>query len=327
MDGLKGRVTGLAIAVLTVLFIGTCGFVIIEHYPVFDALYMSLITITTVGYSEIIPLTRAGRVFNTFLLLFGVGTMFYAIGLMTQTIIELQLGEFFGRRRVRKMIDKLKNHYIVCGYGRIGRAAALELQRSRAPFVVLDTDPGVVERAAKRDDSLREAGIERAKGLIGALATDADNLFLILSAKALNPGLRVSSRVNEEEAEDKLRRAGADSIFRPYNITGYRLAQSILRPYLSEFMDITSSTVDMGMNIGLEQVRVAEGSDLSNKSLKDMQLRRDLGVIVLAIRNRDGNMLFNPPADAVVHGGDYLIVMGNLEHLGKLTRLMAEQRK
>lgn len=337
MAALKRRLIIIAAALAVTLTAGTLGFALIDHYPLFDAFYMSLITITTVGYAEVHPLSRAGRIFNSWLVLFGVGVMFYGIGVMTQTIIALQLSEFFGKRRIRRMIDKLRDHYIVCGFGRVGRSATDELQRSGKPFVVVETDPLRVELAIKRgmlavvadvksDETLREVGIGRARGLIAALATDADNLFLVLSARALNPGLKISSRVNEEESESKLRMAGADAVFRPYNITGYRLAQAILRPYVFEFLDITTSTVDLGMNIGLEQVHVVPGSELSAKSLKEMQIRRDLGVIVLAIRKADGKMQFNPTADAVVEGGDHLIVMGDVEHLRKLERLMAEAR-
>ncbi len=338
METLKRRLIIVVLAIIVTLMIGTLGFVVIEGYPLFDAFYMSLITITTVGYAEVHPLSRAGRIFNTGLVLFGVGVMFYAIGAMTQTILELQLSEFFEKRRVKRMIENLKDHFIVCGFGRVGRAAAKELQRAGAPFVVVDTDPAIVEHAikhgmlavsadAKSDETLRDVGVERARGLIGALASDADNLFLILSAKAINPKLTVASRVNEEESESKLRRAGADAVFRPYNITGYRLAQAILRPFVFEFLDITSSTVDMGLNIGLEQVEVAASSDLAGKSLKDMQLRRELDIIVLAIRKADGKMQFNPPAEAVVEGGDHLIVMGNLAHVQQLAERMQGAQK
>ena len=322
-------------ALVATLAVGTIGFSVIAGYPAFDAFYMSLITITTVGYREIHPLNHAGRVFNTFLMIFGVGVMFYAFGVMTQTIIELQLSELLYRRRIKRMIDKLKNHFIVCGFGRVGRSAAEELQRSGAPFVVVDTDTPRIEQAvkkgmlavaadAKNDETLQELHIERARGLVAALGSDADNLFLILSAKALNPKLKVSSRVNEKESERKLKMAGADAVFRPYNITGFRLAQAILRPYVFRFLEFATSTVDMGQNIGIEQVRVSPASEFASRSIKQMQIRRDLGVIVLAIRRGDGSMEFNPPAEAVVKGGDHLIVMGDLDHLRKMAKLMDE---
>ena len=191
----------IASALLAVLFGGTLGFVLIEHYAPFDAFYMTLITITTVGYAEIFGLSRAGRIFNSFLIFFGVTTMLLAVGAMTQTVIELELNQFFGKRRIKKMIDKLHDHYIVCGFGRIGRGAAHELKRAGAPFLVMDKNEDKVEAAIKsgmlavladsiRDENLVDVGITRARGLIATLSTDADNLFLILSAKALNRSRR-----------------------------------------------------------------------------------------------------------------------------------------
>jgi len=335
MRSYQRRLLTVLAALAITLGIGTAGFVIIEHYPVFDAFYMSLITITTVGYEEIHQLSRAGRIFNSVLLVFGVGVVLYAFGAIAETLFEAQLRDFFYRRKVKRMIDKLKDHYIVCGFGRVGRGAARELRRSGVPFVIVDPNAAAVDRAvkkgmlavaadAKNDEALREVGIERAKGLIGALPTDADNLFLILSAKALNPKLRVASRVNEEESESKLKRAGADAIFRPYDIAGYRLAQAILRPYVADFLEVTASTVNMGLGIALEQVHVRKQSPFCSKSLKDLQLPRDLGVIVLAIRRANGEMQFNPPADAVVECGDHLVVMGHVEQLHRLAKSMEE---
>ncbi|MCP5118442.1 MAG: potassium channel family protein, partial [bacterium] len=203
---LRNRVV-LILALATIILVtGTVGFSLIEGYTPFEAFYMTLITMTTVGYSEIHKLSQGGRVFNIFVMLFGVSVMFFAIGVMTEFIIEMQLGEFFGKRRIRRMIHNLTDHYILCGFGRVGRGAAQELKRSGVPFVVLDNDSATVERATKHgmlamvtdatsDESLSEAGIHRAKGLIAALATDAQNLYLVLSAKALNPRLRVATRV------------------------------------------------------------------------------------------------------------------------------------
>jgi voltage-gated potassium channel len=329
---LKRRLLFLALLIAIVLGAGTLGFTFIAGYPPFDAFYMTLTTITTVGYREIHDLTRAGRIFNAFVIVFGVSTIFFAIGAMTQTVIELELGEFFGKRRMKRMIDKLEKHYIVCGYGRVGRAATHELQQAGVPIVVVDRNPDKVERAVReglpelaadstQDATLEQAGVRRAKGLIAALATDADNLFLILSAKTLNAALKVAARAAEEEAEEKLRRAGADTVFAPSTNAGHQLALSLVRPHVVQFLDVASRHV--GLDVGLEQVRVAAGSELASKSLKQLQLRRDLGVIVLAIRKADGQMLFNPPAEAVLEGGDFLVVMGEHEQLRKLETLLA----
>jgi voltage-gated potassium channel len=325
----------MGLAIVSTLLVGSVGFVVIERYPPFDAFYMTLITIATVGYSEVHPLSTAGRVFNSVLIFFGVSLLFLAIGLISQAVIKLELGEYFGKRRTKRMIDKLENHYVVCGYGRVGKGAAWELQQAGAPFIIVDRDPEKVESAMRTgmlavaadstlDQTLLDIGISRARGLIAALATDADNLFLILSAKTLNPKLKVAARAGEEEAEAKLRRAGADTVFAPYTNAGHRLAQSLIRPHVSQFLDFT--TKSMGLDVIIEQIRVAEGGEFASTSLKQMQIRRDTGVIVLAIRRASGEMVFNPPADAVIQGGDHLVVMGEQEDLRKLEERVTEAR-
>ncbi len=335
MNRLARRFLFIGLAIGCELLIGTVGFTVICGYPPFDAFYMTLTTMTTVGYAEIHPLSQAGRIFNSFLIFFGVTTLFMAIGAMTQTIIELEFGDVIGQRRNRRMIDNLKDHYIICGFGRVGRGAASELQHAGVPFVVVDISPERVERAMRagmlavaadstRDDTLHQVGIERACGLVAALATDADNLFVLLSAKGLNPRIYAATRAAEEGAEEKMRRAGADAVFAPYAITGHRLAQSLLRPHVVQFLDFT--TKDIGEDIAIEQVRVSEASDLASKTIREMQLGRDLGVIVMAIRKQNGQMLFNPPADTAVLGGEYLIVMGRQENLRTLENLIAVPR-
>ena len=331
MKFLLRRLTYIAAAIGLTLAMGTTGFAVIEHYPLFDAFYMTVITVSTVGYHEIHPLSHAGRIFNSFLIFFGVTVMFFAIGAMTQSI-ELELGEYLGKRRTRRMIEKLDRHFIICGYGRVGRNASQELKRAGVPFVIADRNPERVEKAmlagllaveadATRDETLRAVGITRARGLVSALATDADNLFVILSAKNLNPQLYVATRAGEEEAEEKLRRAGADAVFAPYTAAGYRLAQAVLRPHVFQFFDF--ATKNMGLDVDIEQVRVPESSEFAAHSLEQTRLRRELGVIVLAIRKADGSMLFNPPAETVISAGDHLIVMGEPNNLRTLENMMS----
>jgi voltage-gated potassium channel len=335
MERLKRRLLYLAAAIALELAVGTIGFVLIAGYPPFDAFYMTLTTIVTVGYREIHDLDTAGRIFNVFVIIFGVSTIFFGIGLMTQTIIEMEFGEVFGKRRTKRMIQKLEKHYIVCGYGRVGRSAAAELQRAGVPLVIVDRNAEKVERAIRagllavvadstHDQTLIDVGVTRAAGLVAALATDADNLFLILSAKGLNPSLKVAARAGEEEAEQKLRRAGADTVFAPYTNAGQQLALSLVRPHVVQFLGL--ATQSLGLDVGLEQLRVAETSEFADKSLKQVQLRRDLGIIVLAIRRAGGAMLFNPPADAVLGRGDFLVVMGERESLRKAEALLAGER-
>jgi len=322
----------LVLALAVTLAVGTTGFMWIEGAPAFDSFYMALITMTTVGYAETVPLGHAGRVFNSFYLLISASLLFASIGVVTITLVELQLGELLGQRKVRKMINSLEGHYIVCGLGRVGRGAAEELQRSGVPFVIVDHSDERVERAIKlgmlavsadvtRDETLREVQIHRARGLIAALGSDADNLFLTLSAKTLNPKLSVSARVNEEEAEKKIRRAGADAVVAPYNFTGSRLAQSILRPHVSEFLSF--ATQGLGDDVAIEQVRVEAHAEMVGKSLQELgHLRKDLGIMVLAVRQSTGQMLMNPPGEHVIREGDYLIVMGEHSKLRKFENLM-----
>lgn len=331
MDHLPRRLAFIALALALTLAGGTIGFMAIEHYSAFDAFYMTVTTVTTVGNGELRPLSFWGRVFNCCLILFGVISLLLAIGAMTQTVIELELNQFFGKRRIKNMIEKLEGHIILCGYGRVGRGAADELMQAGAKFVVVDRDEDRVERAIKagmlavladasHDQTLRDVGIDRAHGLIATLSSDADNLFVILTAKTLNGRLHLSARVAEETSESKMKRAGADFVFAPYNSTGHRMAQALLKPHVQQFLDFT--TQNMGLDAGIEQLRVGAGCTFANQSLSDMQVRRDLGVIILAIRKDSGEMLFNPPAESKIAGGDHLIVMGRPDGLRKLEQLL-----
>ena len=285
------------------------------------------------GYQEIHPLSHAGRVFNSFLILFGVTAMFVAVGAMTQTIIELQLQDRYGERRRRRAIMHMKDHFIVCGFGRVGRNAAFELQRAGVPFVVIDRNEQRVERAiasgmhairadATQDESLREAGVERARGFIAALATDADNVFVILSVKTLNPGVTVVTRASEENAEEKLRRAGADTVFSPYSMAGHRLT-ALIRPHVVQLLDFAGQAV--GLDVTMEQLRVPTEPARAVRRLGSLA-PRESGLIVLAIRKLDGSMIFNPPADMDVSGGDVLIVMGEQPDLRSLEGALTAAR-
>ena len=311
--------------------IGTTGFVLIEHYSWFDAFYLTLSTITTIGYPEPRPLSHAGKMFNSILIVFGVSAVFLAFGAMTQAIIEFELQGRFGERRKKKMIHQLHDHFIVCGYGRVGRNASLEFQRTGAPFLVIDRNE---QRAAKaesagmlaivadatQDDCLRDAGVLRAKGLIAALPSDAENLFIILSAKTLNPRLNVVTRASEEEAGEKLRRAGADTVLTPFSMAGRQLADVLLRPQVVEFMDFARSNI--GTGVVMEQVRVTPRAEVTAKTFVELQELRRSGVIVLAIRKQDGGTTFNPPPEFAISAGDVLIVMGERANLQKLEKIL-----
>ncbi len=310
---------------------GMVGFVAIDRYSWFDAFYMTITTITTVGYQEVHPLSRAGRIFNSFLIFFGVSAMFLAVGAMTQTIIELELQDRYGKRRTRRMINHLHDHFIVCGFGRVGRNASYEFQRAKVPFLILDRNEQRVANAlsagmlavaadATRDDSLREAGVLRAKGLIAALPSDAENLFIILSAKTLNPGLTIATRVSEEEAGEKLRRAGADTVFTPYTMAGRQLADALLRPHVVEFLDFTRN--NLGPKVTMEQLCVAPKSPFPGTTLGHLLEPRNSDVIVLAIRRQAGETVFNPPPDFEIRTGDFLIVIGEQPGLQRLEEIL-----
>lgn len=327
MTGLPQRVARLGALMVATLCLGTAGYVLIARYPWFDALYMAVMTMTTIGYGEIRPLGEAGRMFNIVYMLLSVSVLFLAFGVLTQGVVEAQFAGFFEKRRARRMIDTLKGHYIVCGFGRVGRGAAAALRAAGVQVVVMDRRDDRVEWAMKngyvgllgdstRDEVLKEAGIERAAGLIAALSTDADNLFAVISAKALNPSIRIGARAAEEEAERKMRQVGADSVFAPYSMTGTRLAQSLLKPHVHQFLDFATTSPDL--NVRIEQIRVSGASELAGRSLAEMRFRSEMQVVVLAIRRAAGEMLFNPAADSRVEGNDYLIVMGEPEPLRRL---------
>ncbi len=314
-----------------VIAVGTIGFVLVEHYAWLDAFYMTLTTITTVGYGEIHPLSRTGRIFNSFLIVFGVSTIFLASGVMTQTIINFELQDRYGQRRKKRMIEQLREHYIICGFGRVGRNASYEFQRAGVPFLAIDINEDRVEKAivggmiavvadATSDDTLREAGILRAKGLIAALPSDAENLFIILSARALNPKLTIVTRASEEASEQKLRRAGADTVFTPYSMTGRQLADSLLRPHVVEFMDFGRSNI--GQEVRMEQVSVTPGAELTRKTFGQLLELRKSGVIVLAIRKQGGETTFNPPPEFEISAGDILIVIGERSNLQRLEQIL-----
>lgn len=326
------RILFVGAAIATTLAIGTVGYVVVADYPWFDAFYMAAITMTTVGYGEVLPLGHAGRVFNSVFLILSASTLLLAMGVMTQTVIELQFGNLLEKRRSKKMIANLKDHYIVCGFGRVGRGAAAELHQAGASLVVIDRREERVEWAMRsgylaclgdstRDETLKDVQVHTAAGLIAALATDADNLFVVISAKTLNSRIRVAARAAEEEAERKMRQVGADSVFAPYVMTGTRLAQSLMKPHVHQFLDF--ATTSLGLNVSIEQLEVSIHSDIQGRSLADLKIRSELKVIVLAIRRADGTMLFNPPAEAVIETNDYLIVMGEPEPLRRLEARVA----
>jgi voltage-gated potassium channel len=315
----------IALALLVLFALSTAGFHFIEGWPWFDSFYMVLITVSTIGYSEVHPLTDSGRIFNVFVIIVGVGLVFLLIGAVAQALLEFELGRFFGRRRMERDIERLSGHYIICGAGRVGRSAARELARKPVPFVVIESNPAKLDRLppdwlaipgdATQENILRQAQIARARGLVAATTTDATNIYIVLTARSLHPDIKIIARASEEDAEKHLKTAGADSVISPYHFAGHRIAQSFLRPHVLDFID--SATLQLGVDLEIAEVQVQPGSRFVGQTFRTSKMRHDTGIIVLAIK-RTGSMHFNPAPDDRIEAGDYLIAMGEASGLRKL---------
>ncbi len=315
LHNFKLILAGLAI----ILFAGTAGFHFIEHWSWFDGFYMTLTTLTTIGYGETHPLSHAGRIFNSFLILFGVGTVFLAIGSLTQALLEFELQSVFGRKRMERDIARLTGHYIICGAGRVGRSVAREFAHKPVPFVIVENRPEKIERYASegwltvegdatQERTLTAARIEYAKGLVAATTADATNIYIVLTARAMQPGLRIIARASEDTAEKHLRTAGADTVISPYMFAGSRIAQTFLRPGVMSFFDAAHG--HLGLDLEMDEIPVTIGSRIAEKTIADSGIRQETGVIVLAIHRHDG-MRFNPTPEDIIHAGDSLIAMGD----------------
>lgn len=315
----------LALAFLSLIIaIGTTGYVIIEKWDILDAFYMTIISITTTGFSEIRPLSPMGRMFTTSLIVFGVGTFAYIGGRGMQILLEQKL---LRRRRMNRKVVNLNNHYIVCGYGRLGRTICHELYDMKVPFVVIEKKESLIEELmqssmlflhgdATHDDTLQKAGIEKARGLMAVLATDADNVYLTLSAKVLKPDIFVVTRALEEETERKLKRAGADRIVKPYDIGATRMVHLLTRPGVVDFMDVVASKG--GHDLGLEEIVLGERSPLKGHTLSSSPIRQEMNVIIVAIYRENGEFIYNPISSTVLAANDRLIAIGQTEGLAKL---------
>ncbi len=321
----------IAAALVVIVLGGMAGFHFIEGWPWFDGFYMTITTLTTIGYTETHPLSHGGRVFNSVLIFVGVGTVFLAIGSLTQALLEFELQSVFGRKRMEREISRLTGHYIICGAGRVGRSVAREFQRKPAPFVIIENKREKIERYASegwltlegdatQERTLEEAGIRHAKGLVAATTADATNIYIVLTARALNPTLKIIARASEEAAEKHLRTAGADNVISPYLFAGSRIAQTLLRPGVMNFFDAAHG--HLGMDLEMDEIPVTSGSRLAGKTIATSGIRQETGVIVLAIHRKDG-MHFNPTSDDVIQVGDSLIAMGDPEKLRILEQAAA----
>ena len=321
--GNRWRLLWIGIAILAIVVIGTAGYMIIEGWSFLDALYMAVITLSTVGYYEVNSLSTAGRIFTIILILGGTGTMLYAATAIVQYLLEGNLANILGRRRMKVEISKLKEHTILCGYGKVGKEVARVFENEKTPFVVIDSDEKACARAtsdgilcvnmnAVNDEALKEAGIMNAKSLVATLGSDADNLYVTLSAKSLKPDIFIVARIDNEESEAKLKRAGADRTMSPYGIGGRRLAMLTLKPLVVDFIDTTMDR--HGHEFTLEDVKVMDGSQMENITVKE-GIRRANGGHILAIRKKNGRLITNPPPETIPESGDELVLMGTREQL------------
>jgi voltage-gated potassium channel len=323
----RGRLVYALAALAGLVLFGTAGFCAIEGWSVADGLYMTVMTITTVGYGPPLPLTPAGRDFAIVFMVVGVGTTGYLISVALQTLLRSELVTAYGERRRHREMGKLRDHYIICGVGRVGSRIVAEMRRAGVPFVAVESDPQkaallglqpaeLLVRDATLDETLREAGVERASGLAACLPDDADNLYVVLSARSLNHGLHIVARAVEEQAEPKLIKAGASRVVAPTIIGSHRMAQALLKPAVADFMD--SLTAD-SLGLGFEQIEVAGTSVFVGRMLKDTPIRTALDVVVAAIRRDGGEMTFNPSGETRIEAGDLLIAIGRAESLREMT--------
>lgn len=322
------RGPGPAVALLALVsFGGTAGYMLIEGWNWWDAVYMTVITITTVGYREIHELSFAGQVFTTVLLLTGVGTALYTFSLMTAVLVEGGLHERWERRRRTRMLDDLDGHFIVCGYGRIGSTIVEEFRRQQVPHVVIERDADrvqevleqgglAVEADASREEVLARVGIQRARGLIAVVGTDAENVFTILSARLMRPDLFIIGRAETEDSRRKLTRAGADRVLSPYQIGALQMAQTALRPAVVDFVQL--ATGSNNLELTMEQVLIEPSSQLAGQTILAANLRQRYGVVVVGIQHPDGSMEFNPPPETQMKTGDSLVVLGRQEQLREM---------
>jgi voltage-gated potassium channel len=314
--------------VFTVFVVGTIGYMAFGLSFV-DAMYMTVTTITTVGFRELIgpEITTSEKLFTMAIIVTGVSTVLYTFTLGVQIVVEGQLREFVGRRRMDKQIADMRGHVIVCGWGRVGKAVAGDLMKAGRAVVVVDMnddrirglDIPTVAGDATLDATLRAAGIERAAALVAALEGDAENLFVTLSSKAINPALFIVARARQEESIDKLSRAGADRVVNPQELGAARMASFVVQPNVAEFVDVVMH--ERSMDFRMQEVELPEGSRLAGVTLRDADLRRQAGVLVLALRGDDGRFTTNPDPDVVLHPHNIVIAVGTADALERLVQV------
>jgi len=321
------------VLIVTVIFIGTIGYMILENGDFVDSLYMTIITISTVGFKEVFPLTDAGKIFTVFLIFSSLSILAFGINIISSFIIEGEFRDISRRRRMEKRLKKLKDHYIVCGSGQTAQQVIKQFLVSKVKFVVIShrNDPEeerekimtrediiYIDGDATNDEILKEAKVEEAKGLIAALSTDTENLFVILSARSLNSNLQIVARAIEGSSLQKMRKAGASHVISPDIIGGIRMASVVLRPTIVDFLDIMC-TSEGDISLKMEQVSVPANSNVNGKTLRELKIPKKTGLIVVAIKEPDSEKFkYNPTSDYVLKSGDVLLVLGKNKQIQKL---------
>ena len=329
----RTRLRMAVIAVACAIGVGTVVFHHIEGWSILDSLYVTAQTVTTVGFGDLAPRTIRGRAFATVFMLVGVGIVLYALTSAVQSIVQSEMVATFGRRRLSRKMSKLRNHFIICGAGRVGSHLIRSLQGSDETFIVIESNAqkvgqlldfgiAVLVRDATLEESLIEAGVENAKGLAACLPNDADNVYVVLTARDLNPDIHIVARAAEEQAEAKLIRAGANRVVAPTIIGGHRMEMALTKPAVGDFLDsITANQLDLGF----EQLEVEPVSSFVGRRLSETNIRSQLNIVIVSIRRANGEIIFNPNAEAVIQAGDMLIAIGSAESLAQLTALARGQ--
>lgn len=327
--GQSFRILYAVLAVAVAIAVGTVAFEFIEGWSLADALYVAAQTVTTVGYGDVTPRTLSGRIFATFFMLASVGIVLYALTTTVHSIVQSELVATFGQRRLSRKMSKLRNHFIICGAGRVGSHLVRNLLDRAETFIVIERDPQkvtelmdlgvmVLVRDATLEESLREAGVEHARGLAACLPDDADNVYVVLTARDLNPHIHIVARAAEEQAESKLVRAGANRVVAPTIIGGHRMAVALTKPAVDDFIDsITANKLDLAF----EQLEVDPASVLVGRKLRDTNIRSELDIVIVSIKRGDGQIIFNPSGEAVIASGDMLIAIGGADAVRKLDLL------